>query len=69
MPRLLLIEDDGERTLVMEHALIDGGYRGRYRRNVTMVRNCSRATSTTSSWPTPGLPDGSGIELAIRRGI
>ena len=64
MPRILLVEDERNVRLILEHVLIDGGY------SVDTTDTASGARDLLDSGPYDvlladvRLPDGSGMELA-----
>ena len=64
MPRILLIEDDANVRMVMEHALIDGGYEVDTAGTVTVGYGLLASHAYSLIVADARMPDGSGIELA-----
>src|SRR5882762_1438120 len=64
MPRILLIEDDANVRMVMEHALIDGGYDVDTARTVMIGHELFASHLYDLVVADARMPDGSGIELA-----
>jgi CheY-like chemotaxis protein len=64
MPRILLIEDDANVRMVMEHALIDGGYEVDIAGTVNVGCELLRSRPYDLVVADARMPDGSGIELA-----
>ena len=64
MPRILLIEDDANVCMVMEHTLIDGGYEVDVAGTVTVGYGLLGSQRYDLVVADARMPDGSGIELA-----
>ena len=64
MPRILLIEDEANVRMVMEHALIDGGYEVDTAGTVSVGFELLRGPRYDLVVADARMPDGSGIELA-----
>ncbi len=64
MPRLLLIEDDANVRMVMEHTLIDGGYEVDTAGTVTVAYELLRTHLYDLVVADARMPDGNGLELA-----
>jgi two-component system response regulator HydG len=64
MPRILLIEDDANVRMVMEHILIDGGYEVDTARTVLRGRELLAGNHYDLVVADARMPDGNGIELA-----
>ncbi len=64
MPRILLIEDDANVRMVMEHTLIDGGYEVDTAGTATVGYDLLKSHLYDLVVADARLPDGSGIELA-----
>ena len=66
MPRILLVEDDANVRMVMEHALFDGGYEVDVAATVTVGYELLASHAYHLVVADARMPDGSGIELANR---
>jgi two-component system, NtrC family, response regulator HydG len=64
MPRILLIEDDANVRMVMEHALVDGGYEVDTAATVSVGYELLATRLYDLVVADARMPDGSGIELA-----
>ena len=64
MPRILLIEDDANVRMVMEHALIDGGYEVDVAGTLLVGYELLASRLYDLVVADARMPDGSGIDLA-----
>ena len=64
MPRILLIEDEANVRMVMEHALFDGGYEVDTAATVSVGYELLLGTGYDLVVADARMPDGSGIDLA-----
>jgi two-component system response regulator HydG len=64
MPRILLIEDDANVRMILEHTLIDGGYEVDTAGTVTVGYELLASHIYKLVVADARMPDGSGIELA-----
>jgi CheY-like chemotaxis protein len=68
MPRILLVEDDADVRVLMEHVLIGGGYQvdpAATASGARMLLTGIQYDLVVTDWV---LPDGSGIEIAAEAG-
>ena len=66
MPHILLIEDDANVRMVMEHTLIDGGFEVDAAGTVTLGYELLARNAYDLVVADARIPDGSGLELADR---
>lgn len=64
MPRILLIEDEANVRIIMEHALIDGGYEVDAAEAVLIGYELLASHSYDLVVADARMPDGNGLELA-----